>query len=164
LSDLGINPALLAKRNLPLYEDATNLVVADVSQSGREHMLVPEAAKAWMQMRNKAFLDGISIIIISAFRSFDRQVEIVKDSLRTKSSETVFKTSAPPGYSEHHSGCAIDIGTMGCEPLSQEFADTKAFTWLQAHALEFGFALSYPMNNSYGFKYEPWHWCYHGKK
>ena len=158
---LGVNPALIEKRGLPSFEDAHNLVVADVSQSGREHQLVPEAALAWLKLKSKAHAAGVSLIIVSAYRSFDRQLEIVKHSIEQgEDAESLFQLSAPPGYSEHHTGRAIDIGTMGCEPLSLEFGDTDAFNWLLRHAKRFGFRLSYPRNNPYGFQYEPWHWFY----
>jgi D-alanyl-D-alanine carboxypeptidase len=157
----GIDPASIEKRSIPYYKDESRLVVADVSQSGREHLLTQETAIAWSKMKSEAFTQDISLIIVSAFRSFDRQVEIVQHSLEQgEDFESIFKTSAPPGYSEHHTGRAIDIGTMGCEPLSEEFGKTEAFEWLKVNANKFGFRLSYPKNNPYGFKYEPWHWFY----
>ena len=163
LKKFGISPDFISQRNLPSFVDAENLVVADVSQSGREHELVLEAAAAWRKMKDAAHSDGVSLIIISAFRNFARQCEIVQHSIEhAEDSASLFKTSAPPGYSEHHSGKAIDIGTMNCKPLSQEFAETDAFNWLVKKAKDFGFRLSYPENNKYGFKFEPWHWFYVG--
>ncbi|NNF68067.1 MAG: M15 family metallopeptidase [Gammaproteobacteria bacterium] len=163
LKTLGIKTSLIASRNLPLFEDATDLTVADVSQSGRRHMLVPSAASAWRQMKKSAGLEGFHLIIVSAFRSTERQAELVRQQLdQGCSPEAIFRSSAPPGHSEHHTGRAIDIGTPGCKPLSQEFANTGAYSWLAQNAGSFGFKLSYPENNQYGFCYEPWHWFYHG--
>ncbi len=164
LANFGIDSSFILKRELPSFENAINLVVADVSQSGREHELVLEAANAWQAMKKAAHAESISLIIVSAFRSFSRQAEIVTHSIEnTDDIESIFKLSAPPGYSEHHSGKAIDIGTMGCKPLSQEFAQTTAYDWLMENAKEFGFRLTYPVNNKYGFQFEPWHWFYIGK-
>ena len=164
LSNFEIKPDFIFQRQLPSFADAENLVVADISQSGREHELVIEAANAWRKMKDTAHNDGVSLIIISAFRSFSRQCEIVQHSIeQAEDTALLFKTSAPPGYSEHHSGKAIDIGTMACKPLSQVFAQTKAFAWLQVNAAKFGYRLTYPENNKYGFKFEPWHWFYIGK-
>lgn len=161
LKSHDIDPAFIEERGLPSYDDAKNLVVADVSQSGREHLLISEASLAWSKMKAKAFADDVSLIIVSAFRSFDRQVEIVQHSIEQgEDPSSIFDLSAPPGYSEHHSGRAIDIGTMGCEPLSDAFGETDAFKWLSKNANNLGFSLSYPCNNKYGFKYEPWHWFY----
>jgi len=74
--------------------------------------------------------------------------------------EVIFCASAPPGYSEHHSGRALDVTTPGATPLQEEFEGTPAFAWLSKNAASFGFALSYPRGNRHGFMYEPWHWCY----
>jgi len=165
LKQFNVDPAFIVERNLRSFADAKNLVVADVSQSGREHELTPEAAKAWQKMKEAAHAADVSLIIVSAYRSFARQCEIVKHSLQGMDVNvgSIFLRSAPPGYSEHHTGKAIDIGTMGCEPLSKEFGKTVAFNWLFENAKDFGFRLSYPENNKYGFMYEPWHWFYQGK-
>ena len=73
--------------------------------------------------------------------------------------EQILRVSAAPGYSEHHSGRAVDVTTPGCAPLTGEFESTAAFAWLAAHARDFGFVLTYPRDNRYGVIYEPWHWC-----
>jgi len=161
LEGLGINADLIASRRLPRYEDAQELIVADVSKSGREHMLVPAAARAWSEMKASAQADGITLIIVSAFRSIERQAELVKRKLLQGSSpELILKSSAPPGYSEHHTGRAVDIGTPNCAPLVPEFEDTAAYTWLIENATGFGFSLSYPRDNRFGYCYEPWHWLH----
>ena len=69
--------------------------------------------------------------------------------------------SAPPGYSEHHTGCAIDVGTVADEPqLEVEFENTPAFQWMLRRANSFSFFLSFPRDNPYGYEFEPWHWCF----
>ncbi len=74
--------------------------------------------------------------------------------------DKILTLSAPPGYSEHHTGCAIDINTPGCVATEEEFENTDAYRWLTEHAGRFGFTLSYPRDNALGFIYEPWHWCF----
>ncbi len=74
--------------------------------------------------------------------------------------EEIFRVSAPPGCSEHHTGRAVDIGTPHCKVLDEEFEQTEAFDWLVRFAGKFGFRLSYPRGNSCGYAYEPWHWCF----
>jgi D-alanyl-D-alanine carboxypeptidase len=99
--------------------------------------------------------------IASAFRSIDRQVEILREKLaQGVSLEAILAVSAPPGFSEHHTGCAIDLTTDGVPPLEVEFENTAAFRWLTENAARFGFVLSFPPGNRYGYEYEPWHWCY----
>lgn len=160
---LGAAPGLLDARALPLFADATDLVVAHVSRSGREHVLVPAAAVAWRRMRIAADAAAIELVMVSGFRSFDRQLELIEAKLAAgEQLRKILEVMAPPGCSEHHTGRAIDIGTPGCEPLSETFEDTAAFHWLADRASDFGFALSYPRGNPEGFRYEPWHWCYAG--
>ncbi len=105
---------------------------------------------------------GVIIKIVSAFRSVDRQAEIIRAKLAEGLSlDAVLCVSAPPGYSEHHSGRAIDVTTdEGAAPLEPEFEKTRAFRWLSKNAGQFGFALSFPADNPYGYDYEPWHWCF----
>ena len=67
--------------------------------------------------------------------------------------------NAAPGYSQHHTGCAVDIATPGSRPLTEEFEESEAFAWLGNRAAEFGFSMTYPRDNPQGFIYEPWHWA-----
>ena len=74
------------------------------------------------------------------------------------------KVSAPPGYSEHSTGYAVDLGD-GDDPatnLSESFEQTRAFRWLQDHAASYHFTLSFPALNPQGVSYEPWHWRFEG--
>jgi zinc D-Ala-D-Ala carboxypeptidase len=164
LASLGISPEALSPRPLVLCEEATDLVVAETGQGGREHLLVPEAARAWQAMKAAAAADGMDIRIVSAFRSVGRQADIVRAKLtKGLSLEEILQVSAPPGYSEHHSGRAVDLTTPGVRPLEEEFDSTAAFGWLTQNAARFGFNLSYPANNSAGYLYEPWHWCHRSR-
>ncbi len=158
LDALQIPYGLIAARTLVLHPEAEELVLAETGDNGREHLLVPAAAKAWRDLSGAALSDGIAVKIVSAFRSVDRQAEIVRAKLaRGLSLEDILCVSAPPGYSEHHTGCAVDINTPGCVATEEPFEDTNAFRWLRAHAGGFGFTLSYPRGNALGFAYEPWH-------
>lgn len=161
LADLGTDPNLIQTRGLPIHPDAGGLVVADMARSGRAHLLLPEAAQAWQAMRQAAASSGVRLIVVSAFRSFDYQLRLIRRRLAAgQTVDEVLELLAPAGCSEHHSGRALDIGTLGCAPASLAFADTPAFTWLQQCASAYGFAMSYPPNNPYGYQYEPWHWCW----
>jgi D-alanyl-D-alanine carboxypeptidase len=161
LAALEIPGDLIRARALPLCPEAEQLVIAGIGEGGREHRLTPGAAAAWRRMSAAALADGVVIRIASAFRSIDRQAEIVRDKLAQGVSLTdILSASAPPGYSEHHTGRALDITTDGVTPFELEFADTPAFRWLSANAARFGFGLSFPAGNPYGYQYEPWHWCY----
>jgi D-alanyl-D-alanine carboxypeptidase len=164
LAALDIPQDLIRARSLPLCPEAEKLVVAEVGADGREFQLTPAAAAAWRSMKDAAASEGIVLRLISAFRSIDRQVEILREKLAAGATvEEILSASAPPGYSEHHTGCAIDIDTDGAAALEIEFERTPAFAWLSKNAPRFGFVLSFPRGNQYGYQYEPWHWFYTGK-
>jgi D-alanyl-D-alanine carboxypeptidase len=158
---LGIPRELIAERGLPVFAEAIELVIAETSADGRKHHLVPEAASAWSAMKTAARADAVDIHIVSAHRSVERQVEIVRRKLSAgQTLDEILAVSAPPGCSEHHTGRAIDVGTADSPALEPEFESTPAYQWLTVHATRFGFALSYPQDNRWGYSYEPWHWCY----
>jgi D-alanyl-D-alanine carboxypeptidase len=161
LAVLGIPMELITRKGLPFYREAQDLVVAEVDPDGREYLLTPEAAQAWRALRQAAQQDGVVLEIVSSFRNIARQIDIIRAKLdRGMPIETILSLSAPPGYSEHHTGCAIDINTPGCVATEEPFEHTDAFRWLMEHAGRFGFTLSYPRGNSLGFIYEPWHWYF----
>lgn len=154
-------PAGYAER-VPRVAEAWGLIDAGPDYLGRPALLTPECAYAVEEMFRAAFSDGIELLLVSAFRSIARQTEIVLGKLsRGMSLAEVLEYSAYPGFSEHHSGEAIDLGTPFSPPLEEEFEETPAFSWLCMRAGEFGFHLSYPRGNPSGIAYEPWHWRHH---
>ena len=112
-------------------------------------------------MKAAAAEAGVGLHLVSAFRSLDRQCEIVRDKLAGgQSLDEILAVSAPPGYSEHHTGRAIDIGSRPDDPLEEAFERSDAYAWLGPNASRYGFFLSYPRENRYGYRYEPWHWLH----
>jgi zinc D-Ala-D-Ala carboxypeptidase len=152
---------LIERRSLRLCGEATEIVLAETGEDGRQFMLIPQAAQAWKEMAAAAAREGVQLKLASAFRSLDRQVEILRGKLAEGVSlDEILRESAPPGYSEHHTGRAIDVTTPGSDALEEAFETTAAFGWLQRRAHEFGFSLSFPRGNRFGYAYEPWHWFY----
>lgn len=109
---------------------------------------------------------GVSLKVLSGYRSKKRQSEIINDKKRTiKNLKTIYTASAPSGYSEHHTGFAFDFNS-----LNQSFGSTKAYRWLQENAHQYGFKLTYKYSHkkdgvamaANGTKWEPWHWSYVG--
>ncbi len=163
LQELSIAPEVIAQRGLQLQVEPAELVDVSVSTDGYIFQLTPAARNAWRAMQAAAVRDGVTMALVSAYRSVERQREIVTTKLaRGDSIAEILTFVAPPGYSEHHTGRAIDIGTSEEDALEEVFETTPAFTWLQVHAVEYGFVMSYPRDNAQGFVYEPWHWCYRG--
>ena len=163
LGALNIPLERISARALAVHPEARSLVVAAREGNDREHLLAPAAAVAWAKMSYAASGDGIEVRIVSAFRSIERQAEIVGRKLESGLGlAAILAVNAPPGFSEHHTGRAVDITTAGCPPLDVAFSHTEAFRWLTDNAHRFSFALSYPEGNSDGYAYEPWHWCFQG--
>ena len=160
-TELGITPDLFAGRPLAAFDEAESLVCACRNDDGRECLLTPETAEAWWAMASAAAQQDIALHIVSAYRSIARQAELIRVKLEAAHTITdILAVLAPPGFSEHHTGRAIDIGTPDCPPADVMFAETPAYAWLQERAEGFGFTLSYPRDNSQGYVFEPWHWCY----
>lgn len=99
----------------------------------------------------------------SGFRSYIHQKNLIDKHLKNgRKLEDILTHIAIPGFSEHHSGRAIDIHAKDRPILGEDFEKTDAFAWLTKNADRFGFRLSYPRANALGIIYEPWHWFYTG--
>ena len=118
-----------------------------------------------LNMREEAKKDGIYLVFLSGFRSINLQNEIFYSlkSLRNQDAAERARVSAPPGYSEHSTGFAIDIGDAAQREtdFETEFENTDVFRWLLKNAAKFHFKLSFNKNNKF-IDYEPWHWRYEG--
>jgi len=124
------------------------------------------AAKSFIAMQAEAKSQGVILEPISGFRSVKDQQYLffrIKEQRGQPTSKRA-EVSAPPGYSEHHTGYAVDIGD-GKAPstnLNQNFEKTAAFHWLEENANKYSFEISFSRNNEQGVSYEPWHWRYVG--
>ena len=118
-----------------------------------------------LNMREEARKDGIYLVFLSGYRSINLQNDIFYSlkSFRNQEAAERARVSAPPGYSEHSTGFAIDIGdaTQRETDFETEFENTQAFKWLINNAAKFHFKLSFTKDNKY-IDYEPWHWRYEG--
>ena len=118
-----------------------------------------------LKMREEAKKDGIYLVFLSGYRSINLQNDIFYSlkSIRNQEAAERARVSAPPGYSEHSTGFAIDIGdaTQRETDFETDFENTDAFRWLKNNAAKFHFKLSFNKDNEY-IDYEPWHWRYEG--
>ncbi len=122
--------------------------------------------KNFKEMQFLAAQRGISLQLLSGFRSIDLQRDIFYENkaIRNQTAIERSRDSAPPGYSEHSTGYAIDVGD-GNYPNTHfevEFEQTPAFKWMKRYAAKYHFVLSFPPNNKQGVTYEPWHWRFEG--
>ena len=159
LRELGISEKYGNRRPVP---EATELVPVGPDIYGREQKLAPDAAAAWLKLKTTAGHDGLTLLMVLAFRSVAYQQELIERKLQAgQKLEQVLRVSAAPGYSEHHTGRAIDVTSQSCKPLTEEFEQTSEFDWLVRRAKDFGFTMTYPRNNKFGVIYEPWHWTFY---
>lgn len=162
---LGIPTNYATKRGLRPQREARLLIsIGPAPDDGQILRLAPPAAAAWRRMRAAASEVGIVLLPLSAFRSVTRQTAIIRAKLAAgQTIEKILELVAAPGFSEHHTGRALDIGSPEHIEIDEDFAKTAAFRWLRRHAGKFGFHLSYPRDNRHGIAYEPWHWCWRAK-
>ena len=161
LSELGITHDYGRIRRMPLQEEAVRLRSIGADIYGREQKMQASAARAWQAMQQQAAEDSIEIQAVSAFRSVDYQAGIIKRKLDSgQDMEEILEVSAAPGFSEHHTGRAIDLTSPGYPVLEQSFDTSPAFEWLQNKAPGFNFRMSFPRDNRHGVAYEPWHWAW----
>ncbi len=149
------------------YEEAPPEDLEPVSVDG-VIQLRRNAADAYLDMEADARADGIYLVPLSGFRSVDDQEYLFFDikAQRGEGASERAEVSAPPGYSEHHTGYAVDIGDADVPAtyLSTDFENTAAFRWLEENAPYYSFELSFPEGNPQGIAYEPWHWRYVGDR
>ncbi len=162
---LGIQEQHLENNRLSFQQQPPmeELRVVELDFEGKPFVLSSPAARAWIQMRQAALDDGIALLPFSGFRSYAHQKILIERHLKNgRRIEDILTHIAIPGFSEHHSGRAVDIHAEGNPVLEEEFERTDPFVWLMECANQFEFRLSYPRGNSLGIIYEPWHWFYTG--
>ncbi len=147
------------------YPEANPADLQALTADGRVK-LHREAAQAFLAMQKAARAEGVVLVPLSGFRSRQLQQELFYEVKAERLQQVTERAqvSAPPGYSEHHTGYALDIGD-GKQPgthIQVTFEETAAFAWLQKRATQFHFELSFPRNNAQGISYEPWHWRFVG--
>jgi D-alanyl-D-alanine carboxypeptidase len=161
LHSLGLDGEYGERTGLELVAEPDWLAFAGFDRYRRPLWLHVQAARAWSHLREAALRDEVVLEAISGYRSHDYQLGIFERKLgRGLSVEEILTVNAAPGYSEHHSGLALDIGAPDEPPAEESFEGTPAFAWLRDNAEGFGFVMSYPRDNPYGIVYEPWHWRY----
>jgi len=147
----------------PEYEpsDLVDLNGYPLAMSKRNLRLRKPALPDLLAMAESARLQGIELVISSAYRSYAYQEEVYRRNLLELGQEKADRESARPGHSQHQLGTCIDFGS-----IDDSFAATPASQWLAANAWRFGFSLSYPQGQEQatGYRYEPWHYRYLGRE
>ncbi len=123
-----------------------------------EIYILAEAYPSLLKMLEQARFDGVELVVESAYRSIHYQTRIFMRMLdEGRSFEDIIRYVAPPGYSQHMLGTAMDF-----YPSNWEFAETKQYRWLQENGGRFGFEETYSKHNRFMMPWEAWHWNYVG--
>lgn len=151
----------------PIDYAPAELRAPEVATATDKALLRPDTAAAVEEMFRAAAGDGVGLTLVSGYRSFADQEATYAHWVAVYGNAAEADTvSARPGYSEHQTGLAFDIGAAdGTCTLSGCFRDTAAAQWAAAHAAEFGFLLRYPLGASdiTGFSAESWHFRFVGR-
>jgi len=162
--ELGISEDYGPSHRLEIVPDCEQRISIGLDMYDREQWMDAEAASRWKKMQEAAASRGIQLQVVSAYRGLNYQADIIRNKLsKGQNIKNILSVSAAPGFSEHHSGRALDLKTPGEPPLEESFARTSAYEWLSANAGLFGFRESFGRNNRHGLNWEPWHWCFRGQ-
>ncbi|SHO49575.1 M15 family metallopeptidase [Desulfopila aestuarii] len=141
--------------SLPM--SAFKMIPVDHTRDSTHIYVVTETHRALVKLLEAAKEDGIVLRIESGYRSPGYQKKIFSRMLdEGRQFEDIIRYVAPPGYSEHALGTAVDF-----YPSNWEFARLPDYSWLQKHASQYGFTETYPEHNSKHYPWEAWHWTYH---
>ena len=139
-----------------------NLVTV-LSEHGYPNKIRADVYEEFKKMYNAAKNDNVSIFIASPYRSYSDQNALYTYYVNTDGKKNADTYSARPGFSEHHTGLAMDlIPEYGLD--LDTFENSDGFKWMQENAYKYGFILRYPKDKEYitGYIYEPWHYRYVG--
>ena len=147
---------------LPQGFSQYNLVEMERSytlRDGKNYLLNAVAYENYLKMYDDAKQEGLTLTVISAYRTEDYQRNLYNKKLRSSGKVYADNYSARAGHSEHQTGLAIDMGAT-----KTSFEYSREFKWLQQHAHEYGYILRYPKGKEWltGYAYEPWHYRYVG--
>lgn len=150
--------------------------------SDNSHQVDSRIAADYEDFSEAATKAGFPLVIISAFRSVESQKEVFDTNVNGLVSgngmteeEAIAKTKetiTEPGYSEHHTGLAVDIvdqdwyNTYQTQVLDASYVDQPGAKWIAENAPKYGFIIRYPKDRQdiTGITYEPWHIRYVGKE
>jgi len=142
------------------------LVQLPVDIVNEPQYLTPDSAAAIIEMVADAKKQGLSLFVVSSYRSYAVQEVLYQYWVDTLGPEEAERTSAHPGHSEHQLGTTADLSTqaVGFEPNDQ-FALTPEGRWVGENSWKYGFIVSYPEGKEgiTGYAYEPWHVRWVGK-
>lgn len=164
-----IDYLVLVNKQNKLPDDWEETVVLEESTNrwGETYQVEAKALAAFLELQKDLLdNDGIVIELDSTYRSVKRQQEIWDEFEAEKGLEYAQKYVAVPGYSEHHTGLAIDIciekDGVRIDDNDDMIAEKEIFSKIHAKLADHGFILRYleGKDDVTGYAYEPWHFRY----
>lgn len=147
-----------------------SFVLIDRTYSNKDIYLDPDVYDAFKKMHAAAQVDGVSLRILSAFRSNDSQKGIWNRKWQTFSgigadkAKNILRYSSMPGTSRHHWGTDMDLNFLENSYFESGFGLVE-YNWLVNNARNYGFCQPYTAKNGMrsGYEQEKWHWSYQPK-
>lgn len=130
----------------------------DLVSIGNGQLMREEPADALSKLITDAKLANLKITPLSGFRSYDTQVSVYSNEVKSFGQAVADTESARPGTSEHQTGLTVDVGGGGCG-IEDCFGSTPEGKWVAQNAYKYGFIIRYPegKQSTTGYRYEPWH-------
>lgn len=161
----GLDYLVLVNKLNPLPEDWENKVrtVHFTNTVGDDVEVEERAYDAYLKLKKDLKKEGISVDLDSARRSVAAQQQIVDDFTEKYGADYTAKVVAKPGYSEHHTGLALDLYLIidGVDIVENEDMVQYPEIWAKIHEKldDYGFILRYLPDKEHitGYAYEPWH-------
>lgn len=157
------NTLMLVNKYNYLAKDFEIPTLVKVEKYAKDGMYLDKTCmEAFIKMASDIEKEGYNLRAISTYRTYDYQSNLYNNYAKRDGINMADTYSARPGFSEHHTGLAIDVDNI--TKVYTDFLDTKEFAWMQDNAYKYGFILRYPKDkeNITGYIYEPWHYRYVG--
>jgi len=124
--------------------------------------MVDVAKEAFESMAKDAASEDLTIVAMSTYRSYDYQVDLYNNYVKSDGKEAADTYSGRPGNSEHQTGLAVDVYNQ--KETYTNFEKTDEYTWMQENAHKYGFILRFPKDKEEetGYEFESWHYRYVG--
>ena len=162
VSDFSVDMLINKHRYLAEDYEPEDLVKINERYANGDLYASRISVNAFVEMYNDALNDGYEIVINSAYRSYQDQQDIVNTYLNLYGQKYVNNYVAKPGFSEHQTGLAFDIGSKKVNV----FANSEEYKWMLDNSYKYGFINRFPKKyeNITEFRSEPWHYRYVGKE
>lgn len=161
----GIDYLVLVNKLNPLpdgWEDALE-TIHFTNSVGDDVEVEKKAYDAYLELKADLEKEGVHVDLDSARRSVADQQRIMDEFTKEYGADYAKKTVAEPGYSEHHTGLALDLYLIidGKDIVENEDMMEYPEVWAKIHAklADHGFILRYLDGDEHitGYGYEPWH-------